>query len=160
MFNQIELIVDYTLFVLSLLDGKLLHIPDKLTFYRIGSGTTQLVKKDIQKAKKIICVWNRWAKDHYFLYKFIKEKEVKKIAFQPFVKTSLSCYILEPYADCKVKFQISYRELAKHVLSWFSGNRTNLDPTILRLTIAFLLIPLIGKKRVARIAMRRMSDIK
>lgn len=122
----------------------MLHIPDKLTFYRIGSGTTQLVKKDIQKAKKIICVWNRWAKDHYFLYKFIKEKEVKKIAFQSFVKISLSCYIFEPYADCKVKFQISYRELAKHVLSaWLSGNRTNLNPTI-----AFLLIPLIGKKEL------------
>ncbi|MDK2876585.1 MAG: hypothetical protein PWQ22_995 [Archaeoglobaceae archaeon] len=147
--KKIDLAPDYAIFVLSLLDGKLLHTPEKLTYYRIGTGISQYERGDLQKAKGHFCTWNRYMEGHYLLYKFVDDPEIKKIAFNSFVNLILKCYIFEPYTDCNVKFQISYRDLGKYIISaWLSGNRTYLLPTI-----AFLLIPLIGRKRVARIAM-------
>lgn len=55
---QVDISVDFVLIYFSLLYGKLLHIPRKLTYFRVGSGSSTMRRRE-----KVVCTFNRTVSD-------------------------------------------------------------------------------------------------
>jgi hypothetical protein len=49
---------DFAIFTLALKDGEVLYQPEKLTYYRIGTGHSQI--KTCNDMPKVICTWNKY----------------------------------------------------------------------------------------------------
>lgn len=64
---KLKLHADFAIFSLALLEGNILYVPERLTYYRIGSGHSQLTS--CEKLPKLVCTWNKYSYDDFFLYK-------------------------------------------------------------------------------------------
>jgi glycosyltransferase involved in cell wall biosynthesis len=56
---------DFAIFTLALKDGKVLYQPEKLTYYRIGTGHSQTTT--CNDLPKVVCTWNKYTHDDYVL---------------------------------------------------------------------------------------------
>jgi len=82
--SYIDLALDTALLYLSLEHRNLLHIPEKLTIYRVGTGNSTYSKvtdysKFLENKNKIVCTFNRYLEDFKYLNLLITScKQCKK----------------------------------------------------------------------------------
>ncbi len=109
--KKFDLMLDFPLFMISLMEGNILHIPERLTYYRIGSGTTSITSSSsyeifLENEKKIICTMNRHLNDYRTLSSIIKEREYKKIIENKILELEFWLYILNRYFKCDYKAKL------------------------------------------------------
>ncbi|AGJ62261.1 glycosyltransferase [Saccharolobus islandicus] len=82
--SNINLALDTTLLYLSLEHNNLLHIPEKLTIYRVGTGVSTYSKvanysKFLENKNKLVCYFNRVLEDFRYLESILTNcKQCKK----------------------------------------------------------------------------------
>jgi glycosyltransferase involved in cell wall biosynthesis len=75
--KRMLLLADFAIFTLALRDGEVFYQPEKLTYYRIGVGNSQLVT--CNDLPKVVCTWNKYTHDIDVLSRYIDIKEINKI---------------------------------------------------------------------------------
>ncbi|ACB39427.1 glycosyltransferase family 2 protein [Pyrobaculum neutrophilum] len=150
LFVNIDLLLDFTLFITSLSLGRVKHIPDRLTFYRIGAGNSQLQNGDLTTMNKIICTLNRYSLDLDLLLKEIHDNNLRKLILKFYFSNAIPVYIFNTIFTCRRVYNISYYRLISRLLK---GIFMNQYPTP-RSFIALLLIPILGRRKVAHFALK------
>jgi len=147
--KRMFLLADFAIFTLALKDGEVLYRPEKLTYYRIGVGNSQLITcKDLPK---VVCTWNKYAHDSDVLLRYIDIKEMHKIINFEYINHYVNIYKLNPKFDCIFKYKVSYLSFVKRS---FVAVAKRVYP--LRGVLLAWLSPLLGSKRVAEIYYRRL----
>ncbi|MBB5255163.1 glycosyltransferase [Sulfurisphaera ohwakuensis] len=109
--EQFDLMLDLPLFMISVMEGNILHIPERLTYYRIGSGKTSIANSSsyedfLANERKIVCTMNRHLNDYRTLSFVIKEFEYKKIIMNRILDCEFWLYILNKYFECEYKAKL------------------------------------------------------
>jgi len=143
------LLADFAIFTLALKDGEVLYRPEKLTYYRIGSGHSQLMT--CNDLPKVVCTWNKYTHDLDFLSRYIDIKEINKIISYLYISHLVNIYILNTNFDCIFKYKVSYLSLVKKS---FVAVVKRVYP--LRAVLFAWLSPLLDSKRAAEIYYRRL----
>ncbi len=148
--KRLLLHADFAIFTLALKDGEVLYQPEKLTYYRIGTGHSQI--KTCNDIPKVVCTWNKYSHDHDILSKYIDIKEINKIINNQYIFHLVNIYILNTKFDCIFKYKVSYLSFVKKT---FVSVVKRVYP--LRRTVLFAWVsPLLGRKKAAEIYYRRM----
>jgi glycosyltransferase involved in cell wall biosynthesis len=151
---QLKLHADFAIFVLALLEGNVLYIPEKLTSYRIGSGHSQLFT--CEKLPKLVCTWNKYAHDDSLLLEAISDKHIKKIILKTYLEQLLQIYLLNNIYECAFKYNAGYFHIlstsCKYIMNCFPYLRLSL----LKMTGLALLSPLIRKKFASNLLKDRL----
>nr|MCG2872256.1 glycosyl transferase family 2 [Sulfolobales archaeon] len=89
-FSRIDMAVDIALLYLSVEHNNLLHIPEKLTLYRVGSGMSTYSKvtdysRFLENKNKIVCFYNRLLEDLRYLSSLIISCKQCKKEIQGFI---------------------------------------------------------------------------
>jgi glycosyltransferase involved in cell wall biosynthesis len=147
--KRMLLLADFAIFTLALKDGKVLYRPEKLTYYRIGAGNSQLIT--CNDLPKVVCTWNKYAHDSDVLSRYIDIKEMHKIINFEYINYLVHIYKLNAKFDCIFKYKISYFSFVKRS---FVAVAERVYP--LRGVLLAWLSPLLGSKRVAEIYYRRL----
>jgi len=113
--HQLLLMADVAIFTLALNDGEVLYQPEKLTYYRIGTGHSQLMI--CNDFPKVVCTWNKYAHDLDFLSKYIDVEEINKIIIYEYIIYLSKIYILNTKFDCTFKYKTSYFSLVEKSLA-------------------------------------------
>ena len=158
---QIDISVDLVIVYFSLVFGKLLHIPEKLTYFRVGSGSstignTHSFDEFIERKGKIVCTFNRTVNDLSKIYSMLPDCEgCKKI-----IKRDLLYWYLYLSAENEV-FKCSYKAQLPSLNSlFFSSIRYYLDGTIsvkdlYNVTKGVLAQLILGKKKVSEMRSKK-----
>jgi glycosyltransferase involved in cell wall biosynthesis len=148
--KRMLLLADFAIFTLALRDGEVFYQPEKLTYYRIGVGNSQLVT--CNDLPKVVCTWNKYTHDIDVLSRYIDIKEINKIIDYLYIPYLVNIYILNTKFDCIFKYKVSYLSLVKMS---FVAVAKRVYP--LRGAVLFAwLSPLLGSKRAAEIYYRRL----
>jgi len=148
--KRMLLLADFAIFTLALKDGEVLYHPEKLTYYRIGAGHSQLVT--CNDLPKVVCTSNKYTHDIDVLSRYIDIKEINKIIDYLYIPYLVNIYILNTKFDCIFKYKVSYLSLVKMS---FVAVAKRVYP--LRRAVLFAwLSPLLGSKRAAEIYYRRL----
>jgi glycosyltransferase involved in cell wall biosynthesis len=141
---------DIAIFTLALKDGEVLYQPEKLTYYRIGTGHSQT--KTCNDIPKVVCTWNKYSHDDYILSKYIDIKEINKIINHSYIFHLVNIYILNSKFDCIFKYKVSYLSFVKKTFVTVVNRVYPLRRAVLFAWVS----PLLGRKKVAEIYYRRM----
>jgi glycosyltransferase involved in cell wall biosynthesis len=147
--KRMLLLADFAIFTLALRDGEVFYHPEKLTYYRIGAGHSQLVT--CNDLPKVVCTWNKYTHDLDVLSRYIDIKEINKIINFEYIYHLVNIYKLNAKFDCIFKYKVSYLSLVKRS---FVAVAERVYP--LRAVLLAWLSPLLGSKRVAEIYYRRL----
>jgi len=148
---ELKLHADFALFTLALLEGSVLYTPEKLTYYRIGSGHSQLTS--CEKLPKLVCTWNKYAYDDYYLLRHIEDKHIKKYVLPTYMHHLLNVYLLNSITDCQYKYERSYFHVMLTGVNYVLGylrylfSRRNIP---LKLGLAAI-APLMGRTKTGNI---------
>jgi hypothetical protein len=143
--KRMLLLADFAIFTLALKDGEVLYWPEKLTYYRIGVGNSQLIS--CNDLPKVVCTWNKYTHDIDVLSRYIYIKEVNKIINYLYIIHFANIYILNAKFDCIFKYKVSYLSFVKRS---FMAVVKRVYP--LRKSVLFAWVsPLLGSKRAAEI---------
>ena len=158
---RVDMAVDMALLYLSLEHNNLLHIPEKLTIYRVGSGISKYSKvtdyyRFLENKNKIVCLFNRALEDSRYLSSLITScKECKK-------DIQRSILFLELYLSAENEvFKCSYKAQLPSLDSIFlSSIRYYLDGTIsvkdlYNVTKGVLAQLILGRKKVSEMRSKR-----
>jgi len=151
---KLKLHADFAIFTLALLEGEILYIPEKLTYYRIGSGHSQLTS--CEKLPKLVCTWNKYAYDDFLLWKTIRDKRLRKIALKEYLQHLLLVYLLNDIYGCQYKYESSYFHVFSVAIKYVMNYFPHLDPTIIKRLGGFFLSSFLGKKHIANIFKTRL----
>jgi len=162
--RKFDLMLDLPLFMISLMEGNILHIPERLTYYRIGSGKTTITSLSsyeifLANQKKIICTMNRHLDDYRTLFNIINGRELKKIIENMISERAFWVYVLNRYFECEYKTKLpSWNSLLiKQIKLAIEGN-TSWSSLIGRI-FAILLALTMGKKG-SEIFLKKLYSIK
>jgi Glycosyl transferase family 2. len=157
----IDLGLDIALLYLSLEHNNLLHIPEKLTIYRIGTGISTYSKaidytKFLENKNKIVCYYNRILEDFRYLGSLITScKQCKK-------EIQRTILFLELYLSAENEvFKCSYKAQLPSLNSlFFSSTRYYLDGTITvkdlyNVAKGVLAQLILGRKKVSEMRSKR-----
>jgi len=157
----VDMAVDMALLYLSLEHNNLLHIPEKLTIYRIGSGTSKYSKvtdynRFLENKNKIVCLLNRGLEDFRYLNSIITScKQCKK-------EIQRNILFLELFLSAENEiFKCSYKaQLPSLNGLFFSSIRYYLDGTIsvndfYNIAKGVLAQLILGKKKVSEMRSKR-----
>jgi glycosyltransferase involved in cell wall biosynthesis len=148
--KRMLLLADFAIFTLALKDGEVLYWPERLTYYRIGAGHSQVTTcSDIPK---VVCTWNKYAHDDGILSKYIDVKEINKIINYLYLFLLVNVYILNAKFDCNFKYEVSYLSFVKRSFMAVVKREYPLRKAILLIWLS----PLLGSKRVAEIYYRQL----
>jgi len=151
---KLKLHADFAIFILALLEGNVLYVPEKLTYYRIGSGHSQL--STCEKLPKVVCTRNKYAYDDFLLLKTISDKHIKKIILKMYLEQLLQVYLLNNIYECAFKYNAGYFHIlstsSKYIMEYFS----HLRPSPFKMVGLVLLSPLISKKFASNILKNRL----
>lgn len=106
---NLDILLDVSLFLLSVQEGNIIHIPERLTYFRIGSGITSYggapnYNEFLLNQRKITCYRNRMLEDSRKLYKILYQcDQCKKILEIKITKREASLYLLNNYFNCDNK---------------------------------------------------------
>jgi hypothetical protein len=160
--SYIDLGLDHALMYLSLEHDNLLHIPEKLTIYRVGTGISTYSKvtdysEFLENKNRIVCLFNRILEDFRYLGSLITSCNQCKKEIQ---RTIL---FLELYLSAENEvFKCSYRAQLSSLSSiLFSSIKYYLDRTIsvkdlYNVSKGVLAQLILGKKKVSE--MRSKKD--
>jgi len=140
---------DFAIFTLALKDGKVLYQPEKLTYYRIGTGHSQTTT--CNDLPKVVCTWNKYTHDDYVLSRYIDSKEINKLINYVYISHLVKIYILNTKFDCIFKYKISYLSFVKRSFTAVVKRVYPLRKSVLLAWVS----PLLGSKKVAEIYYRR-----
>jgi len=106
---NLDILLDMSLFLLSVQEGNIIHIPERLIYYRIGSGITSYggasnYNEFLLNQRKKNCLINRWLEDSRKLYKILYQcDQCKKFLEIEITKREASLYLLNNYFNCDNK---------------------------------------------------------
>ncbi len=159
--SYVDLGLDVALLYLSLDHSSLLHIPEKLTIYRVGAGISRYSKvidynRFLENKNKIVCFSNRFLEDLRYLSSLITScKECKK-------EIQRTILFLELYLSAENEvFKCSYKAQLPSLNSLFlSSIRYYLDGTIsvkdlYNVTKGVLAQLILGRKKVSEMRSKR-----
>jgi hypothetical protein len=159
--SYVDLALDMALLYLSLEHKSLLHTPEKLTIYRVGTGNSTYSKVTdyttfLENKNKIVCTYNRYLKDFMRLNSLITScKLCKKEIMRDILFLELYLSAENEVFKCNYKAQLpSLNSL------FFSSIKYSLDGTIsvkdLYNVVKGVLGQLIlGKKKVSEMRSKR-----
>ena len=159
--SYIDLELDIALLYLSLEHNYLLHIPEKFTIYRVGTGNSTYSKvtdysKFLENKNKLVCTFNRYLEDFRRLNSLITSCELCKKEIQ---RTIL---FLELYLSAENEvFKCNYKaQLPSLNRLLFSSIRYSLDGTmsvkdLYKVTIGVLAQLILGKKKVSEMRSKK-----
>ncbi len=143
--KRLLLQADFAIFTLALKDGEVLYLPEKLTYYRIGTGHSQVTT--CNDLSKVVCTWNKYIHDEEVLSRYINDKEINKIIKYESTFYLSRIYVLNTKFDCAFKYKVSYLSFVKKT---FVSVVKRVYP--LRMAVLFAWVsPLLGSKRAAEI---------
>jgi len=146
---KLKLHADFAIFSLALLEGDALYVPERLTYYRIGSGHSQLTT--CEKLPKLVCTWNKYSYDDFFLYENINDKPIKKLVLRTYLFHLFRVYILNNIYNCQFKYNVSYPHLLsvsiKYVINYFP----HLSTGLLKGAGLAILLPFLGRTRMSNL---------
>ena len=159
--NELKLNLDFSLFFLSLLEGHILHIPDRLTYYRLGSGVAfygnNLTYDEFIKINnKRICVMNLYLEDKRKLLQTLAGcSQCLKIVERDLLFHEVALYLLNSYFSCDYKARVSNSySLITRSLEYAFKRKISLADLIRFLAIINLSFVL-GKKKLAQFVLSR-----
>jgi glycosyltransferase involved in cell wall biosynthesis len=152
---KLKLHADFIIFVLALMEGNVLYIPDKLTYYRVGSGNSQLISCD--RLPKVLCTWNKYAYDDEFLLKYIHDKLIGKLILPTYLSHLLCTYLLNNFYNCEYKHYSHYLQLlsacVKCIIEYFQYLHKHFP--LKRMGLA-MLSPLLGRETAGKLLRKRL----
>jgi glycosyltransferase involved in cell wall biosynthesis len=138
--NQIikfDLMLDTVLIMFSLIEGNVVHIPEKLTWYRLGSGQSsydsiKTFEDFLKNKRKIICIANVFLEQYRKLNSIINDSyECKKLIERNITYYEMYLYIQNNYFDCNYKANIpSWSKLISNLVKSFLKSEFSLSSTI------------------------------
>jgi hypothetical protein len=153
--------LDVALLYLSLDHSSLLHIPEKLTIYRVGTGISRFSKvvdynRFLENKNKIVCFFNRNLEDFRYLNSLITNcKQCKK-------EIQRNILFLELYLSAENEvFKCSYKAQLPSLNSlFFSSIKYCLDGTIsvkdlYNVAKSVLAQLILGRKKVSEMRSKR-----
>jgi glycosyltransferase involved in cell wall biosynthesis len=147
--KRLLLHADFAIFTLALKDGEVFYLPEKLTYYRIGAGHSQITT--CNDLPKVVCTWNKYTHDHEVLSRYINNREINKIIKYEYISHLVEIYILNAKFYCIFKYKISYLSFVKRSFMAIAKRMYPLRKAVLLAWVS----PLLGSKRAAEIYYRR-----
>ncbi|WP_196770220.1 glycosyltransferase [Stygiolobus azoricus] len=159
--NELKIMLDTSLLFISVLEGNVLHISNRLTYFRIGSGISSYgnitnYTDFLKNQHKIICLQNKILEDLRKLYKIVKNYEsCRKIVERGILIHETDLYLLNNYFNCDYKASTSsYTSLLFRCIKYLFNNEISLSEFIIYM--AKLNLPLIyGKKKSSELILKR-----
>jgi len=142
---KLKLLADFAIFSLALLEGNVLYVPERLTYYRIGSGNSQLTT--CEKLPQVVCTWNKYSYDNFILYKHINDKLIKKLILHKYLSHLLRVYLLNNIYDCQFKYNVSYPHLLSVSIKCVINYFPHLTINLLEKAGLVILIPFMGRTK-------------
>lgn len=152
--SELKLHSDFAIFILALLEGNVLFVPERLTYYRVGSGHSQLTACD--KLPRLVCTWNKYAYDDYFLMKHVDDKYVKKCVLRTYLYHLLPTYLLNSIYDCQFKYEVSYFHVLSACIKYFINYFPPRHRDILLGAGLATLSPLLGRRNAGNYRRREI----
>jgi hypothetical protein len=121
----------------SLIEGNVVHIPEKLTWYRLGSGQSsydsiKTFEDFLKNKRKTICIANVFLEQYRKLNSIINDSyECKKLIERNITYYEMYLYIQNNYFDCNYKANIpSWSKLISNLVKSFLKSEFSLSSTI------------------------------
>ena len=151
---KLKLHADFAIFALALLEGNVLYVPERLTYYRVGSGHSQLTA--CEKLPKLVCTWNKYAYDDFTLWKTISDKHIKKLALKEYLEHMLRVHILNSRYNCSFKYRAGYFHILSTITRYFMEHFPHIHLGLIKMASLALLSPFLGKETAANILGNRL----
>lgn len=152
--------IDPILIIFSLLEGNVLHIPEKLTRYRLGSGESshnniRTFENFLESKRKNICIANVYLDQYRKLYSIITNcPECKKLIERNITYYEIYLYIQNSYFNCNYRAYVPpWNKLISNVIRSFLKSEFSLSSTIK--WSAILIMSKINKDKAFNIINRR-----
>jgi hypothetical protein len=159
--SYIDIGLDEALLYLSLEHNDLLHIPEKLTVYRLGTGISTYSKaidysKFLENKNKLVCHYNRILEDYRYLGSLITScKPCMKEILRTILFHELYLRAENEVFKCSYKAQLpSLNRLLFSSLS-YCLNGTISVKDLYKVTIGVLAQLILGKKKVSEMRSKR-----
>jgi glycosyltransferase involved in cell wall biosynthesis len=156
---QIDISVDLVIIYFSLVFGKLLHIPEKLTYFRVGSGSSTIGNTHSsdeynERKGKIVCTFNRTVNDLLKIYSMLPDCEsCKKIIKRDLLYLYLYLSAENNFVNCDYKVKVpSLVRIFVLTLDYYLKNIIS-TKDLYNVTKGVLAQLILGKKKVSE--MRR-----
>ncbi|MGC9105614.1 MAG: glycosyltransferase [Thermoprotei archaeon] len=146
--------LDFAIFYLAIEHGKVLHVPDSLTYYRIGSGeTTQFYSsKDFNDhLQKRLCVLKKYLQTFRMLITFLENcRQCKALVERELLFDEIFVALLDGRFNCGLPEPISASTYEIAILNFKSllSRQISLS-TFLKTFLAIGGLYVLGKKRVS-----------
>jgi len=159
--SYIDLALDTALLYLSLKHRNLLHTPEKLTMYMVGTGNSTYSKvtdysKFLENKNKIICTFNRYLEDFKYLNLLITScKQCKKEIQRNILYLELYLSAENEVFNCDYKAQLS--SLSSLLLSSirYCSDGTISVKDLYKVTKGVLAQLILGRKKVSEMRSKR-----
>jgi hypothetical protein len=158
---HIDISVDFVIIYFSLVFGKLLHIPEKLTYFRTGSGTSNIgnvssYNEYNERKKKTVCANNRTVKDLWNIYSMLPDCEsCKKIIKKDLLYLYLYLNVENDFVNCDYKVKApSLARILALTLDYYLNNVLS-TRDLYNVTIRVLAQLFLGKKKVSEMRSKR-----
>jgi Glycosyl transferase family 2. len=145
----------------SLLFGKLLHIPEKLTYYRVGSGwssigITHSFNEYIERKRKAVCTFNRTVKDLSIIHSMLPDCEsCKKVIKRDLLYWYLYLSAENDFVSCDYKVEVpSLVRILTLTLNYYLKNIIS-TKALYNVTKGVLAQLILGKKKVSELRSKK-----
>jgi len=147
--KRLLLHADFAIYVLALRDGGVLYRPEKLTYYRVGSGHSQLTT--CSDLPKLVCTWNKYTYDDKLLLSYMGDDSLlAKIVLSTYIYHAIRIYLFNKSHMCNYKYDITYRDLLLSTFEAWRLGASSLKRRVL-LTLGVMSIPILGKSVISRL---------
>ncbi|MFP3202673.1 MAG: glycosyltransferase [Sulfolobus sp.] len=158
---QIDISVDLVIIYFSLLFGKLLHIPEKLTYFRVGSGSSTIgnahSSDEFKERKgKIVCTFNRTINDLLEIYSMLPDCEsCKKVIKRDLLYLYLYLSAENNFVNCDYKVKVpSLVRIFVLTLDYYLKNIIS-TKDLYNVTKGVLAQLILGKKKVSEMRSKK-----
>jgi len=158
---QIDISVDVVIIYFSLVFGKILHIPDKLTYFRVGSGSSTIGNTNsfdeyIERKGKVVCTFNRTVNDLLKIYFMLPDCEnCKKVIKRDLLYLYLYLSAENNFVNCDYKVEVpSLVRLFVSTLDYYLKNIIS-TKDLYNVTKGVLAQLILGKKKVSEMRSKK-----
>jgi len=159
-YAQIDISADVTTIYFSLNFGKLLHIPQKLTYYRLGSGyaidNTKGFDTFMESKRKLVCGFNIGVNDFPKIISMLPDCEnCKKVVKRDLLYTYLYLRAENDFVNCDYKTKIpSLFQISVLALEYYLKNILSAKD-FYNVTKGILGQLLLGKKKISEMRSKK-----
>ncbi|WP_187146736.1 glycosyltransferase family 2 protein [Pyrobaculum neutrophilum] len=149
--SRLEIMLDFSLLALAAAYGTALHIPNKLTYYRVGGGASHM--QGVGDLPKVVCTRNKDAIDAETLLHAVKDKNVRKAVLRNYVDHAKYVYIYNALYKCDKAYKVSTAKLLARLIV---AKATKAHPVSWRTIAGIAIAPIVGRRRLAERSLRKM----